>query len=187
MNEKTRKNKNIIRTRNFKTWSFGTINIRSGTEKDDGAKIYAIAKELVRYDLAFCCLQEVRWRGVGAKIIQLDTGETFEFHWSGYKKKRQAGVGILIRTHKDIEISSPEITDPRIMSIDVKIHGFNIKIVNGYAPTEADGTDQQKLLFYSTLNKALVKTQKKQKLIVVGDFNATTSIRKKDASLVERK
>ena len=65
------------------------------------------------------------------------------------------------------------------MSIDVKIHGFNIKIVNGYAPTEADGTDQQKLLFYSTLNKALVKTQKKQKLIVVGDFNATTSISKK--------
>ena len=174
--KKIKKSKKIFRNENFKSWNFATINIRSGTEKDEGAKMYAISKELVKYDIAFCCLQEVRWRDVGSKIIRLDTGEAFEFHWSGYKKKRQAGVGILIRIHNDINISSPDFTDPRVMAMDIKVHGFNIRIVNGYAPTEADGTEQQKLLFYSSLNKALVKTQKKQKLIVVGDFNATTSV-----------
>ena len=62
------------------------------------------------------------------------------------------------------------------MAIDLKVNGFNIRVVNGYAPTEADGTEQQKLIFYSNLNKAIIKTQKKQKVIVAGDFNATTSI-----------
>ena len=52
------------------------------------------------------------------------------------------------------------------------------RVVNGYAPTDANGTDDQKQLFYSQLRKAAVKTQKHQKLIVTGDFNATTSIAK---------
>ena len=91
-----------------------------------------------------------------------------------------------MRIHEDIEISSPDFTDPRVMAMDVKLHGFNVRIVNGYAPTEADGTDQQKLMFYSTLNKAIAKTQKKQKLIAVGDFNATATSHKRDASLMER-
>ena len=142
--KKTRKSKKIFRTKNFKTWNFATLNIRSGTEKDEGAKIYSIAKEVAKSQLAFCCLQEVRWGDVGAKIIRLDSGEEFEFHWSGYKKKRQAGVGILVRIHIDIDISTPDFSDPLVMAIDLKVNGFNIRVVNGYAPTEADGTEQQK-------------------------------------------
>jgi len=61
----------------------------------------------------------------------------FEFHWAGYKKKRQARVGILIRVHPHIEITFPNLHDPRVMGIDLKIQGFNIRVVNGYAPTEA--------------------------------------------------
>ena len=145
--KKSKKSKKNYSAANFKTWKFGTLNIRSGTEKDDGAKIYSIAKEIAKSELAFCCLQEVRWRDVGSKIIRLDTGEEFEFHWSGYKKKRQAGVGILVRIHNDIEISSPDFTDPRVMAMDVKIYGFNVRIVNGYAPTEADGATKAYVLF----------------------------------------
>ena len=48
-------------------------------------------------DLHFLLLQEVRWKGVGSKLIELDTGDKFEFYWSGYKRKREAGVGILIK------------------------------------------------------------------------------------------
>ena len=152
------------------------MNIRTGGEKDEGAKMYAVAKEVARFNLLFCCLQEVRWRDTNSKLIQLDTGEEFEFHWSGYKKKREAGVGILIRVHPDIEISTPDINEPRVMAVNVKIYGFNIRIVNGYSPTELNGTENQKQLFYSSLNKATVKTKKHQKLIAIGDFNATTSI-----------
>ena len=64
------------------------------------------------------------------------------------------------------------------MGIDLKIHGFNIQVVNVYAPTEATGTESQKENFYSSLKKATEKTQKHQKLIVLGDFNVTTHIAK---------
>lgn len=129
---KTRKKKKNLN--DFKKWCFGTINIRSGSEKTEGAKIYAIAKELNRRNLAVCCL---RWRESGAKLVTLDTGEKFEFHWSGYKKKREAGVGILIRVHPDIEINTPDVATPRLIAIDIKVHGFNLRIVNCYAPNQS--------------------------------------------------
>ena len=170
-------NKTNIRIQKlFQTWSFGTVNIRSGKEKEEGAKIYAVAKEINRAGVVFCCLQEVRYRNNGNKLIQLDTGESYEFHWSGQKRRRDAGVGILIKVNPGIEINSPDVNDPRVMAINLRIHGFNARIVNGYAPTECDGSDSQKDLFYKKLNAACVKTQKHQKLITVGDFNATTSI-----------
>ena len=78
-------------------WKIGTINIRTGNEKDEGYKLYSIAKEAAKADLSFCCLQEVRYRNCGNKVIALDTGERFVFLWSGQKKRRDTGVGILIK------------------------------------------------------------------------------------------
>ena len=40
-------NKNSI-SKSFYSWSFGSINIRSGKEKDKGGKLYMIAKEAAR-------------------------------------------------------------------------------------------------------------------------------------------
>ena len=40
-------------------------------------------------------------------------------------KKREAGVGIIIKVDKNIEINDPNFTDPRTMGIDIKINGFN--------------------------------------------------------------
>ena len=80
----------------FKTWTFGTVNIRSGKEKDEGGKTYAIAKQIAKLKLSFCCIQEVKYRNSGKKLIKLDSGKKYEFHWSGMKKRREAGVGMLI-------------------------------------------------------------------------------------------
>ena len=162
----------------FKTWKFGTINIRSGKEKDEGAKLYAITKEVSRAGLLFCCLQEVRYRNIGSKLITLDSGEKFEFHWCGQKRRRDAGVGMLIKVHPDIAINHPDVLDPRVMAINLKIHGFNVRIITAYSPTNSDGSEYQKESFFRTLNKACIKDQKHQKLIVAGDFNAETGLAK---------
>jgi len=51
-----------------------------------------------------------------------------------------------------------------------------LRYVNAYSPTNCDGTDLQKDTFYQKLKKACKRTEKNQKLIVTGDFNATTSV-----------
>ena len=157
-------------------WKIGTINIRTGNEKDEGYKLYSIAKEAAKADLSFCCLQEVRYRNCGNKVIALDTGERFVFLWSGQKKRRDAGVGILIKQSKDIVFDDPDVLDPRIMALNVEIRGFKIRIVIVYSHTNCDGLDNQKDIFYRSLKKACIKQQKHQKILVFGDFNATTAV-----------
>ena len=57
----------------------------------------------------------------------------------------------------------------------LKIYGFRIKVVNVYSPTE-NGSESSKDIFYRLLRKSCSKTEKHEKLIVTGDFNAKTSI-----------
>ena len=135
-----------------------------------------IAKEISKAKLSFCCLQEVKYRNSGNKLIQLDNGEKFEFYWCGNKKRREAGVGFLIKVDPNVIIKDYDTLDPRIITMDLKIYGFNLRIVNVYAPTNSDKNENQKDLFYKKLLKACRKNEKHQKIIVAGDFNATTSL-----------
>ena len=160
----------------FKKWLFGTVNIRSGKEKDEGAKLYLVAKEVARADLSICCLQEVKYRNSGHRIIELDTGEKFEFIWCGMKKRRTAGVGFLIRVSDDIIFQDPDILNPRVIAMNIKVHRFNLRFVNAYSPTDTDCSESTKDDFYKLLKKACIKNEKHQKLIVAGDFNAKTSL-----------
>ena len=106
----------------------------------------------------------------------MDTGEEYEFHWCGTKKRREAGVGILVKVDKQIQITDPDYQDPRIMAFDLLMYGFSLRVVNVYAPTETGGTKSEKDNFYRKMNKACLMKNKKQKLLVLGDLNATTSI-----------
>ena len=63
-----------------------------------------------------------------------------------------------------------------MMAMVIKVKGFDIRLVNVYAPTNCNGTDNQKDTFYRMTKKACIKNLKHQKVIVTGDFNATTSI-----------
>ena len=75
----------------------------------EGAKMHIIAKEMDSVGLTFCCLQEVRHRGKNKKIIELSNGNQFVFMWSGKKKKREAGVGFLIKIGHDIDYSESDL------------------------------------------------------------------------------
>ena len=85
--------------------------------------------------MIFCCLQEVKYRNIGKKIVELDSGEKYEFHWCG------------IKCDKDITIDGPDFEDPWIIAFNLKIYGFNIRLVNVYAPTESGGSVTQKDAF----------------------------------------
>ena len=157
-------------------WKFGTLNIRSGKEKLEGARIYGITKQIAQENLTFCCLQEVKYRNSGKKIIELNTGQKFNFFWCGQKKRRAAGVGLIIKSERGITTSQPDYQDSRIMGINLNIHGFKIRLVIGYSPTNISGSDSAKDEFYRTMKKVCNNRPKNHKLIVCGDFNAETSL-----------
>ena len=175
---KHNKKKNL--QRKFKKWSFGTVNIRTDSDKiEQEAKLYDKMKQINKSGVIFCGLQEVRRTGSGHKLVELDTGEKYDFYWSGFKQKREHGVGILIKHAKGVIVDDISPINQRLMSASLSIHGFKLKVIVAYAPTDCT-KDHQKQSFYCELNK-LTKTRdhKKQKILVIGDFNATTDIASK--------
>ena len=61
------------------------------------------------------------------------------------------------------------------MALNIKIYGFNVKIVNAYSPTEVC-SETMKDSFYKLLQKSCQKTEKHEKLVIAGDLNAKTSL-----------
>ena len=134
----------VSKSSSFHLWKLGTVNIRTGKEKSEDAKMYVITKEVARAGLSICLLQEVRYRNNGTRRISLDTGEEYDFIWSGPKRRRDAGVAILTKVDKDIITSEPDIQDPRVIAMNITVQGFKLRIVNVYSPTNTDGTISQK-------------------------------------------
>ena len=159
----------------FYQWKIGTLNIRTGKEKSEGARMYTIVKEIARLKLSICCIQEVRHRNYGEKMIRLNTGECYKFYWSGMKKRREYGVGILVKDDTNIKVSEPDIKNARLMATNIEIRGFKIRLVNAYAPTE-EASENLKDVFYRDLRKACQTKVKHQKLFLAGDLNATTTV-----------
>ena len=83
---KINSNNSFKNTHNFKNWKLGSVNICSGKEKSEGAKMYAVAKEIDRLGIAVCCLQEVRYRNNDKRTISLPSGTEYDFIWSGPKR-----------------------------------------------------------------------------------------------------
>ena len=138
--------------------------------------MYMIAKEVAKLNLTFCVLQEVRHRNVGSKIIELNTGEKFQFYWCGQKKRRDFGVGILVRIDPRIHISEPDFNTPRVMGINLNIHSFKLRVIIGYSPTNVEENLHKKEEFYRNLKKASNDIGKHRKIIFAGDFNAETAV-----------
>ena len=76
----------------------------------------------------------------------------------------------MIKMHPDIEICTPDVLDSLVMATNLKVHGFTIRVVNGYSPTNCDGSEYQKETFYRLLRISSKKDQKHQKILVIGDL-----------------
>ena len=114
--------------------------------------------------------------GTGSSLVESKIGdviEKYEIHWSGNAVKRQHGVGVAILVDNNIDIIEVIPVNARIIVLKVVVHGCLLKIINCYAPTE-DATESAKNVFYQTLYKQF-KNIGKEKVICLGDYNATTS------------
>ena len=78
------------------------------------------------------------------------------------RKKRLGGVGVLIKNCKEINFDDPDISETRMIAMNININGFKLRFINSYSPTDCDGSDSQKDAFYRSLKKACIKANKHQ-------------------------
>ena len=168
----------------FHFWKIGSVNIRTGKEDQ---KLENVVHQIHKAGLSICALQEVRRLRSGSCIIESNFNDVlrkYEVYWSGNKMKRIHGVGIVVCVDSGIEVIEVIQVNQRMIVLEVKVHGIWIKIINCYAPTE-DAKDSTKDAFYHDLNKQMIPSNKKMKVICLGDFNATTSAAWYNSSLRE--
>ena len=78
--------------------------------------------------------------------------------YTGFKKKAQAGVGIILAPHVQLEDVIP-VKEGRIIGAQVVLNGTKLSILSCYSPTDKSYSDQTKDEFYNSLSKAISSTK----------------------------
>ena len=131
-----------------------------------------VGRELDRYKVEIAALSEICLAEEG---LLKEVGAGYTFFWSGRKKeeRREAGVGIAIKSHLVSKLSwLPKGIRDRLMTLRLLLSGKrHAKIVSAYAPTMTN-PDEVKDKFYDDLDSVISAAPRTDKLILLGDFNA---------------
>ncbi|CAF4681178.1 unnamed protein product [Rotaria sp. Silwood2] len=87
------------------------------------------------------------------------------------KTTHTKGVGMLLSTRAWKSLLGYNPVNSRLITARFKATPFNITIINVYAPT-FDTSENEIEAFYDNLENAMKKIQKKDILIITGDWNA---------------
>ena len=146
-----------------RSFSFGSYNIGSLN-----GKIMELCEKLVRREVGICCIQEVRWRGMGSKFVG-SSGKRFKLWWSG-NEDNIGGVGILVR--EDLRMNVVEINRilDRVMVVVIIFGKKVVRIVCAYAP-QCGRSMSEKKKFYEEVARGCEVENANEVLICLGDFN----------------
>ena len=86
-----------------------------------------LCEELLKKEIGICCIQEVRWRGMGSKLLG-SLGRRFKLWWFGNKNKID-GVGLLVREDLCINVMGINRISDRVMVV-VIIFGISNLLQN---------------------------------------------------------
>lgn len=131
-----------------------------------------VARELSRLDVDIATLSEVHFAEEGSLV---EHGAGYTLFWSGREKKehRQSGVCFMMKNAIANKLHIlPTGHSDHILSLRLPIQADQFVIlVSVYSPTlQADLAVQE--AFYSDLHSLITCTNPKDKLVILGDFNA---------------
>ena len=166
----------------FVNINISTLNINTLT---CDIKLANAVQEAKKLHLDVLALQEVRRTGKPDKplVFDSDSGEIegWQFVWSGFERKREAGVAFILAPHVKL-VDTHYHYAARILSVRVIVHGLYLSLTCCYSPTET-GTESSKTIFYRELRKANEELLKynRFKSVFLGDFNATVGMDSKNS------
>ena len=143
-------------------YRFGTWNVRSLTGKE-----IELIEEMKKYRLDVLGVSEGKMRGNGMKTVD---GMTCVY--SGVQQGRaKAGVAIYMVEELAMCIKEWKCINERLVLVRLTIREEWVCFVQVYAPTE-NCSVEDKEEFFDTLQETVSGLQRKDKILILGDFNA---------------
>ena len=131
-----------------------------------------VARELASLDIDIAALNEVRFADQGSLG---EDGAGYALFWSGKKKneRRLSGVSFVIKTSIVRKLQNLPVGHlDRIMSLRLPIQDNTFAtVLSVYAPTLQAETGVKEA-FYRDVHNLLQQVDSKDKLLILGDFNA---------------
>ncbi|CAF2091543.1 unnamed protein product [Rotaria magnacalcarata] len=174
--EKLATGKNSYTTKNTQklklaknTLTVGTWNVQTLWA---AGKLELLRNEMKRFRYDIIGISEVRWTGKDL-VSDFSTWETpnGDFIWSGEESSHMRGVGFLLSTQAKKALIGYNPISSRIISARFDAAPFKISVIHVYAPTSSS-SEEDIDAFYNDIEEALTKTDKKDILILTGDWNA---------------
>ena len=131
-----------------------------------------VGHELARYNIAVAALSETRRADTGC-VNEMGAGYTFFWSGKAETEPRVSGVGFAIRNDIASSLTSlPKGISDRIMTLRLSLASkTHLTLISVYAPTMTH-PDEEREAFYCCLREAIHTVPSKDKLLLLGDFNA---------------
>ena len=114
------------------------------------------------------CLQEVRWRGEGARFFGVK-GRKYKLR-SCENDDKTGGVGILVKYELCENVVKVRRRRDRVMAIGLEFGEEVVKIISAYAP-QSGKLDAKKDRFHEEMAREWSMTNENDLAMGVGDFN----------------
>lgn len=127
-------------------------------------KLELLRNEMKRFRHDIIGISEVRWTGKG----ETPNGD---FLWSGEEKTHTRGVGLLLGPKAKKALIGYNPVSSRIITARFDAVPWKMTVIHVYAPTSASSEEDIEA-FYSDIERVLSKIDKKDVIIMTGDWNA---------------
>ena len=128
-------------------------------------KLELLRNEMKRFRYDIIGISEVRWTGKG----ETSNGD---FIWSGQEKLHMRGVGFLLGEQAKKALIGYNPISSRVNSARFAAMPFDITVIHTYYAPTSSSSDEDIESFYSDVEDALTQTDKKDIIILTGDWNA---------------
>ena len=127
-------------------------------------KLELLRNEMKRFKYDILGISEVRWTGKG----ETPNGD---FIWSGEETSHVRGVGFLLSAQAKKALIGYNPISSRIISARFDAVPFKISVIHVYAPTSSSSEEEIEA-FYNDVDETIAKADKKDIIIITGDWNA---------------
>lgn len=165
------RNKNKLNPFTVGAWNVRTLIDHNDTDRPH-RRTALVSRELDRFNIDIAALSETRLAGEGSLT---EAGANYTFFWKGKdaEDRRIHGIGFAIKSslvnHYNL---APTAINERLMTLRVPLPDNNhLTLISVSAPT-LDSEEDLKGSFYTALNSTIQAVPSRDKLLVLGDFNA---------------